>query len=143
MKGRKLLLPDNKRVKQIYTYLLLKAIERRYPVVSYSEVEEAIAVAGVTPNKWQVKKYLLILSNNNPSLIEFRSAGLYEIFYELKIYMTDGKNIYKATINDIDTFKTELLLVLSEEMPENILTYAELLKQKLQVESAKHDVENV
>ncbi len=130
-----ILLPDNKKLRQIYAYLLLKAFERGVPIVSYEDVTEAVAVAGVTPNKYQVKKYLLIMTNNKPPLIKFHTARLYTIYYRLLIYITDGTDFRQANLDEVSEFRNDISLILSDELTENTLTYATLLRQKIQEKS--------
>ena len=127
-----ILLPDNKKLRQIYAYLLLKAIEYKSPVVSYEDVGEAVAVAGVTPNKYQVKKYLLILRNHNPQLLKFYKAGLFNIYYHILIYRVEEDEILQTGLQDIFDYRDDLSLTLSDELTENTLTYATLLKQRIQ-----------
>ena len=127
----KLLLPDGK-IRQIYAYLLIKAIDRKSPIISYSDVEEAIAVAGIMPNKYQIKKYLLILNNNNPTLLKFHRAGLLETYFRLLIYKTNGKDIQEINLKESIAYRDDLLLTLSDESTENTLTYTEVLKKRLQ-----------
>ncbi len=103
----KLLIPDGKSLKQVYTYLLIKAIDRESPIISYSDVEEALAVAGITPRKYQIKKYLIMLNNNNPRLAKFHSAGLLETYFRILIYRTDGKIIENISLNKAKSYRSD------------------------------------
>ena len=133
----KLLLPDNKKIRLIYSYLLLKAIDKGSVIVSYSDITEAVAVAGVAPNKYQVKKYLLILANHTPRLLEFYRATIYEPYYRLHVYTVENNEVVEGALEHAIVFKNDILLVLSNEDAINTITYTELILQKLQGESAK------
>ena len=128
----KLLLPNIKKIRGIYCLLLLKAIERRRPIVSWEEVADAVAVAGTTPNKYQVKKYLLMLANNNPPLLKHYRAGLYTTYYQVLIYgVEDDGEIFQMGLEFAYKFKNDIILALTDEETENIVTLVELLRERI------------
>ena len=50
----------------IYSYLLLKAIKMKNPVIGYDDISEVIARVNLT--KTSVKRYLLVLRAHDPSV---------------------------------------------------------------------------
>ena len=139
-----MILPDNKRVKKIYAYLCLKALERGRAVISIRDVKDAIAISGIDPHKYTVKKYLIILSNNVPQLISFKEAFLMDTYYNLFFYRSDEKGeIHQIPLQEVQRYKADLVLVLAEEDSENLIEYSKVLRQKLQEESIKQGEENV
>jgi|GEM_PF-5836482 hypothetical protein len=124
----RLLMPVVRNLKIVYSYLLLKGLEKG-GIVSYSDVQDAIAVAGVSPTKPQVKKYLLMLKNHQPPLIEFHRAGLYEQYYRIKpyvVYEEEDKPV-EAGMGEVFVLRNDLMLVLSDENADNTITLSELL----------------
>lgn len=136
----KILIPHNKKIRQIYAYLVLKAIQNKQPYVTYEDVRDAIAIANVTPNKYQIKKYLLILSSHEPPLLKPLKPSIFTIIYKIFFYAFDendkSSEIQEVTLGEAMQFKKDLILVLSNEPTENTLTYAEALKQKMLEEDA-------
>ena len=131
----KLVLPDHSKVRIIYSYLLLKAIEVKTGIVSYEDVSEAIAVAGINPSKPTIKKYLLILTSNNPPLLRFHSAGVFSSYFRVFAYIADDGVIKQIPIKDAERFKHDLVFALCHEETENTVTYAEFLKEQMAKEA--------
>ena len=125
-------LPDNKRLKKIYAYLCLKAFERRRAVISITDVKEAIAISGIEPHRYTLKKYLLILSNNVPPLIKFKEAYLMDTYYELFFYELQDGEAVRIPMQEAVRYKADLVLVLADEESENTIVYSEVVKQNLE-----------
>ena len=136
----KLLLPVAKNLRIVYAYLLLKGAEQR-GIISYSDIEDAIAVAGTAPTKAQVKKFLLMLKNHQPPLIEFYRAGLYEQYYRIIPYVVyDGEEKpVRAGMGEVNMLRNDILLVLSDEDSDSTITLNKFILKLLE----KSDIREV
>ena len=137
----KLLLPTVRKIRHIYAFLVLKTIQNKTPYVTYEDVKDALAMTNVVPNKYQIKKYLLVLTSNDPPLIQPHAASLYTMYYKMLYYVVidDSGNYQKALLGDVIQFKNDLILVLGDEDTENTITYAEMIKNKILKEAASND----
>ena len=138
----KLVLPTIPKLKVIYSYLLLKAIESKNPVIGWDSLAEAISIAGITPSNSNIKKYILALKAHDPSLIEYHSVNLYSPLYKLLVYIVyfeDGqRRIEKGTLGEAATFKRDLVFALCHEDTENTTTFTDLMK-----EDWKEEIDNL
>ena len=137
----KLVLPTIPKLKVIYSYLLLKAIESKNPVISWESLSEAIAVAGITPTNSNVKKFILALKAHDPPLIEYYSVNLYSPLYKLLVYVVyfdNGREMRQATLGEAALFKRDLVFALCHEDTENTTTFTDLMK-----EDWKEEIDNL
>ena len=125
-----LLLPDNKKLRMIYAYLLMKSYERKTAIVCFSDVKEALAIAGIAPERYQVKKYLIVLTNFRPPLLKFQTADIFESYFRILAY---DQNLNTLNILDVSRYVPDLLLILCDEpaSSEHIQTFSNVYLEKL------------
>lgn len=121
----KLFLPSLKKLRVVYSFLLLKGM-KQHGIVSYSDVSEALAFAGVSPGKYTIKRYLMMLEGHNPQLIQFYRAGLYDMYYKIISYAMTADGFKKVSITEISQFTNDLIKVMHDETTDSIVTVKEI-----------------
>lgn len=121
----KLFLPSLKKLRVVYSFLLLKGM-KQHGIVSYSDVSEALAFAGVSPGKYTIKRYLMMLEGYNPQLIQFYRAGLYDMYYKIISYAMTADGLKKVSITEISQFTNDIIKVMHDETTDSIVTVKEI-----------------
>jgi len=135
----KLFLPSLKKLRIVYSFLLLRGV-KQHGIVSYSDVSEALAFAGVSPGKYVIKRYLMMLEGHNPQLIRFYRAGLYDMYYRIIPYaLTADGNLEEIGIEGISQFTNDLIRVLHDDIPDSFVTVKEVISEVMAGGQNVHD----
>lgn len=110
----KLLLPTLKKLRIVYAFLLLRACNQG-GIIRYSDVQDALAMANITPSKYTVKRYLMMMDSHEPKLLRFYKPGLQDMYYRILAYVAyDDGSIEQIGIKEVAGFKNELIAVLHD-----------------------------